>query len=158
MISSRKLMSMRVSLELLSRTLMNARTDTGSKTIESGMRELTLHRGILKRAQNKLDLVVGADRAVQESGIPNLPYLQAIVKETSRLHTVVASSLPQQSIHASNDVLGYNFPTHTHLILNLHVIHRNPPKRLRESRHIQPGPVSGKPASGREPDTEDRFI
>jgi cytochrome P450 len=90
------------------------------------MRELMLHRDIMKRAQDELDLVVGADRVVQESDIPNLPYLQAIVKETFRLHTVGALALPRQSIRASNDVLGYKLPAHTQLILNLYAIHRDP--------------------------------
>ena len=132
---------------------MNGGTDTSSTTIEWGMRELMLHRDILKRAQDELDLVVGADRVVQESDIPNLPYLQAIVKETFRLHTVAALSLPRQSIRASNDVLGYNFPAHTHLILNLHAIHRDPnvyenpdtfnPDRFLGNHHPGVNPMSG---------------
>ena len=90
------------------------------------MRELMLHRDILKQAQDELNLVVGADRVVQESDIPNLPYLQAIVKETFRLHTAGALGLPRQSIRASNDILGYKLPAHTQLILNLYAIHRDP--------------------------------
>ena len=116
-----------------------------------GMRELMLHCDILKQAQDELHLVVGADHIVQESDTPNLPYLQAIVKKTFRLHTVLALSGPRRSICASNDVLGYKLPAHTQLILNLYAIHRDPSVYVRESRHIQPGPVSGKLSSGREP-------
>ena len=105
---------------------MTVGTETSSTTIEWGMRELMLHRDILKRAQDELNLVVGADRVVQESDIPNLPYLQAIVKETFRLHPAAGLALPRESIRASNDVLGYKLPAHTHLILNLYAIHRDP--------------------------------
>ena len=133
--------------------LINGGTDTSSTTIEWGMRELMLHRDILKQAQDELNLVVGADRVVQESDIPNLPYLQAIVKETFRLHTVVALSVPRESIRASNDVLGYKLPAHTHLILNLHAIHRDPnvyenpdtfnPDRFLGNHHPDVNPTSG---------------
>jgi flavonoid 3'-monooxygenase len=132
---------------------MNGGTETSSTTIEWGMQELMLHRDILKRAQAELDLVVGANRVVQESDIPNLPYLQAIVKETFRLHTVVPLSLPRQSICASNDVLGYKLPVHTHLILNLYAIHRDPnvyenpdtfnPDRFLGNHHPDVNPTSG---------------
>lgn len=117
------------------------------------MRELMLHRDILKQAQDELNLVVGADRVVQESDIPNLPYLQAIVKETFRLHTAGALGLPRQSIRASNDVLGYKLPAHTQLILNLHAIHRDPnvyenpdtfnPDRFLGNHHLDVNPTSG---------------
>ena len=132
---------------------MNGGTDTSSTTVEWGMRELMLHPDILKRAQDELDCVVGADRVVQESDIPNLPYLQAIVKETFRLHTVVALAIPRQSIRASNDVLGYKLPAHTHLILNLYAIHRDPniyenpdtfnPYRFLGNKHPGVNPMSG---------------
>jgi len=132
---------------------MNGGTETSSTTIEWGMQELMLHRDILKRAQAELDLVVGANRVVQESDIPNLPYLQAIVKETFRLHTVGALALPRQSIRASNDVLGYKLPAHTHLILNLYAIHRDPnvyknpntfnPDRFLGNQHPNVNPTSG---------------
>ena len=112
-----------------------------------------LHRDSLKRAQDELDLVVGADRVVQESDIPNLPYLQAIVKETFRLHPPAPLALPRKSIRASNDVLGYKFPADTHLILNLYAIHRDPdvyenpdtfnPDRFLGDHHLGVNPTSG---------------
>ena len=117
------------------------------------MRELMSHHDILKRAQDELDLVVGADRVAQESDIPNLPYLQAIVKETFRLHPVVALALPRQSIRATNDALGYRLPAGTHLILNLSAVHRDPdmyenpnmfnPDRFLGNHHPGVNPTSG---------------
>ncbi|GAB2236101.1 hypothetical protein Droror1_Dr00027836 [Drosera rotundifolia] len=47
---------------------------------------LLLNNGpALKKAQNELDMKIGKDRQVNESDIPKLVYLQAIVKETLRL-------------------------------------------------------------------------
>ncbi|KAG4131228.1 hypothetical protein ERO13_D09G193501v2, partial [Gossypium hirsutum] len=41
---------------------------------------------VLRKAQQELDQVVGKSRLVQESDTPCLPYLQAIIKESFRLH------------------------------------------------------------------------
>ena len=40
----------------------------------------------MEKARQEIDFVVGKMRLVEESDIVNLPYLQAIVKETLRLH------------------------------------------------------------------------
>ncbi|GKD53578.1 cytochrome P450 93A3-like protein [Tanacetum coccineum] len=50
----------------------------------------------MKKAAKEIHQVVGKDRLVQESDIPNLPYLQAIVKETFRLHPTVPM-IPRKS-------------------------------------------------------------
>ena len=89
------------------------------------MSELILHPHVIKRAQEELDTVVDADRLVEESDLPKLHYLQAIVKETFRTHPPVPLSLPRESTHATK-VLGYNLPEHTRQILNLFAIHRDP--------------------------------
>ncbi|OAY68240.1 Cytochrome P450 78A5 [Ananas comosus] len=46
---------------------------------------MVLHEDIQRKAQAEIDAAVG-DRAVSEADIPNLPYLQAVVKETLRMH------------------------------------------------------------------------
>nr|CAD1831341.1 unnamed protein product [Ananas comosus var. bracteatus] len=63
-----------------------AGTDTSAITIEWALAELINHPDILRKAVAEIDSVVGKHRLVNESDIPNLPYLQAIVKETLRLH------------------------------------------------------------------------
>ena len=71
--------------------------DTTSSTIEWAMAELVLQLDVMEQAQRELDTVVGIDRLVQESDIPNLPYLQAITKEVFRMHLV----LPLSVLHLS---------------------------------------------------------
>lgn len=50
------------------------------------MSRIVLHQDIQTKVQNEIDTWVGRDRHVEDSDIPNLPYLQAIVKEVLRMH------------------------------------------------------------------------
>ena len=100
-------------------------TDTTSNTIEWAMAELILQPEVIRQAQKELDTVVGTDRLVQESDIPNLPYLQAITKEVFRMHPVVPLSIPHVSSRAC-EVLGFKIPAHTELIFNVFAIQRDP--------------------------------
>jgi len=47
---------------------------------------LVLHPEIQLKAQAEIENIVGSSRVVSDSDIPNLPYLQAIVKECLRVH------------------------------------------------------------------------
>lgn len=105
--------------------MLIAGTDTSTTTVEWAMAELIVHPEAMKRVQDELDKIVGDNNIVQESDLPNLPFLQAVVKEVFRLHPPAALALPRESTHES-DLLGYRLPAHTQLILNLHAIHRDP--------------------------------
>ena len=50
------------------------------------MAELINHPMVLQKAQQEIDQVVGRNRLVQESDVPHLPYIQAIIKESFRIH------------------------------------------------------------------------
>jgi cytochrome P450 len=89
------------------------------------MAELITHPDIMQQAQAELVAVIGEDRLVQEADIPNLPLLQAIVKETLRLHPAVPLAIPRES-HEPCIVSGYPFPAQTLLIVNLFAIQRDP--------------------------------
>ncbi|KAF2283394.1 hypothetical protein GH714_003850 [Hevea brasiliensis] len=65
---------------------LTAGTDSTAVSIEWAIAEMINHPMELKKAREELERVVGKDRLVQESDVPNLPYLQAIIKETFRLH------------------------------------------------------------------------
>ena len=100
-------------------------TETAATTIGWAMAELILHPRAMKQVQEELDTVVGANRLVQESDIPNLLYLEAFIKEVFRMHPAVPLSLPRQSTHAT-ELLGFMLPSCTHLILNIFAIQRDP--------------------------------
>ncbi|CAA6657175.1 unnamed protein product [Spirodela intermedia] len=79
-----------LSLAVLStEDLFMAGSDTTSTTMERALAELINKPGIQQDARRAIDSVVGESRLVEESDIQNLPFLQAIVKETLRLHPAV---------------------------------------------------------------------
>lgn len=117
--------SVLIILGVIHQDLLLAGTGTISITVEWAMAELICHPDILKRAQRELDTVIGVDRLVEESDIPNLPYLQAVVKEAFRMHPAAPVSLPHRASQASN-VMGFSLPADTRLILNIFAIHRDP--------------------------------
>eukprot|EP00253_Pinus_taeda_P011628 PITA_11628 len=71
---------------LVPREIIFCGTDTTTLLTEWTMAELVLNPDAQKKAQAELDAVVGRERSVKDSNIPNLPYVQAVVKEALRMH------------------------------------------------------------------------
>lgn len=88
------------------------------------MAELLRHPHILSKAQEEIDSVVGKDKLVEESILPNLPYTKAIIKEVLRLHTVVPLLTPRRPSEASI-VSGYTIPRNAQIMVNAWAIHRD---------------------------------
>ncbi|KAJ4974881.1 hypothetical protein NE237_008055 [Protea cynaroides] len=105
--------------------LFTAGTDTSSSTVEWALAELIRHPHILAQAQKELDSVVGKDRLVTESDLPHLTYLQAIIKETFRLHPSTPLSLPRMAAE-SCEINGYYIPKESTLLVNVWAIARDP--------------------------------
>jgi cytochrome P450 len=105
--------------------LLLAGTDTSALTVEWGLAELLRNPIVMKKLQTELDTVVGKDRIVMETDLPNLPYLQAVTKEVFRLHPTTPLGIPHESMETTT-VLGFKFPTKTRLFLNLYAIQRDP--------------------------------
>ncbi|KAA8541056.1 hypothetical protein F0562_025019 [Nyssa sinensis] len=61
-------------------------TDTVAILLEWILARMVLHPDIQAKAQSEIQSVVGSTRKVSDSDLPQLPYLQAIVKETLRMH------------------------------------------------------------------------
>ncbi|KAM0016665.1 putative flavonoid 3'-monooxygenase [Helianthus debilis subsp. tardiflorus] len=61
-------------------------TDTVAILVEWIMARMVLHQDIQAKAQDEIEELVGRHRLVQDSDIPNLSYVQAIIKEVLRLH------------------------------------------------------------------------
>jgi cytochrome P450 len=103
---------------------VTAATDTTAISIEWTLSELTNNPQVLKKAQDEIAKVVGNQRLVQESDSPNLPYIQAIIKENFRLHPPIPL-LIRKSIEECT-VEGYHISTNTILFINVWSIGRNP--------------------------------
>ncbi|KAI3472157.1 hypothetical protein Pfo_029645 [Paulownia fortunei] len=104
--------------------LFAAGTDTSAITVEWALAELINHPDVLKKAAQEIDSVIGNNRLVEESDIPNLPYLQAIVKETLRLHPTGPLIVRQSSKDCT--IAGYHIPAKTRLFVNVWAIGRDP--------------------------------
>jgi cytochrome P450 len=94
-------------------------------TLEWTMAALLLQPNIMKHAQKELDNLVGTNRLVEESDLQDLPYIQAILKETFRLHPPAPFLVPHHSIEACQ-VEGYIIPANTRVIVNVWAIGRDP--------------------------------
>nr|CAD1833806.1 unnamed protein product [Ananas comosus var. bracteatus] len=105
--------------------LFTAGTDTSSIIIEWTLAEMLKAPAILARAQSELDRVVGRDRRLEESDIPNLPYLQAVCKEALRLHPSTPLGLPHFTFEDC-EVAGFHIPKNTRLLVNIWAIGRDP--------------------------------
>ncbi|CBI36489.3 unnamed protein product, partial [Vitis vinifera] len=100
-------------------------TDTVSTTSTWLLSALLNNKHALKCAQEELDLKVGRGRWVEESDIPNLLYLQAVIKETLRLYTATPLSAPHEAMEDCH-VAGYHIPKGTRLFVNAWKLHRDP--------------------------------
>lgn len=101
-----------------------AGTDTTSATVEWAMAELLNNPEIMSKAQVELDQVIGKGNQVKESDIARLPYLQAVVKETFRLHPPVPLLLPRKAI-ADVEICGFTVPKGAQVLVNAWAIGRD---------------------------------
>lgn len=85
------------------------------------MAELLRHPESMKKVKEELKTVLGTKPAMEESDIGELPYLQAVVKETLRLHPVVSVTIYRAL--ATTQVQGYTIPKGTNIMLNIWAIH-----------------------------------
>ncbi|KAK9123048.1 hypothetical protein Sjap_012650 [Stephania japonica] len=104
--------------------IFQAGTETTANTIEWALAELINNQQIFEKAREEIDKVVGKSRLVEESDIPNLPYLQGIVKETLRLHPAGPIILRESSEDCT--IGDYYIPAKTRLFVNVWAIGRDP--------------------------------
>lgn len=75
-----------------------AGSETRSSTTEWAQTELLRNPNSMIKAKTELMQVAGANQKVEESDIDNLPCLQAIIKETLRLHPPIPFLVPRKAI------------------------------------------------------------
>ncbi|CAA2986737.1 ferruginol synthase-like [Olea europaea subsp. europaea] len=92
-------------------------TDTVPSTVEWAMAELLRNPKTMSRAKKELSEVIGEHGVIQESDISKLPYLQALVKETHRLHPVAPLLVPHKA-EADVEINGYIVPKNAQILVN----------------------------------------
>ncbi|WCJ39158.1 cytochrome P450 family 705 subfamily A polypeptide 22 [Euphorbia peplus] len=104
--------------------LFFAGTDSSGNTMEWIMAELMNHPEVMNKLREEIKTVVGTKRLVEESDIPNLHYLQAVVKESMRLHALGAA-IPREC-RFDCKIRGYDIPKGTNIIINAYSVMRDP--------------------------------
>ncbi|KAI8546473.1 hypothetical protein RHMOL_Rhmol07G0120500 [Rhododendron molle] len=89
------------------------------------MAELLNKPEVMKKVQEELADIVGLDNGVEEYHMPKLHFLDAILKETFRLHPAFPLLVPKRP-NQSSIVSGYTIPKDTRVVLNVWAIHRDP--------------------------------
>uniref|UniRef100_A0A2N9E2Y8 Cytochrome P450 n=2 Tax=Fagus sylvatica TaxID=28930 RepID=A0A2N9E2Y8_FAGSY len=99
--------------------------DTSTTTIEWTFSELLRHPRVMKHVQEELERVIGMNRMVEETDLPNLTYLDMVVKESFRLHPIAPLLTPRESME-DIEINGYYIPKKSRLIINFWAIGRDP--------------------------------
>jgi cytochrome P450 len=99
-------------------------TDTTNNTLEFAMAEIMNKPEVMQRVKQELDAVVGKNTTLEESHIPKLPYLYAVMKETLRLHPI----LPLIGRHYTSETCiigGYTIPKDARILINVWAMQRD---------------------------------
>lgn len=103
---------------------MMAGTDTSSISVQWVLAELINHPKVFKKLRDEINSVVGTNRLVTYTDIPNLPYLQAVMRETLRLHppspVILRASIEDCQIN------GFDVKADTRMLVNCYTVHRDP--------------------------------
>ncbi|OAY64335.1 Flavonoid 3'-monooxygenase [Ananas comosus] len=115
-------------------------TESSAVTVEWAISELLKQPEIFAKATEELDRVIGRERWVEEREVHKLPYVEAIVKETMRLHPVAPMLVPRLS-REDSQINGYDIPAGTRVLVNVWTIGRDPeiwdkPEEFRPERFL----------------------
>ncbi|KAM3318345.1 hypothetical protein ACQJBY_035843 [Aegilops geniculata] len=117
-----------------------AAVDNPSNAVEWALAEMANAPEVMAKAMEEMDRVVGRERLMQESDIPQLSYAKACIREAFRLHPVAPFNVPHVAL-ADTNIAGYHIPKGSHVILSRTGLGRNPtiwdePLRFMPERHI----------------------
>ncbi|XP_076904577.1 demethylepipodophyllotoxin synthase-like [Bidens hawaiensis] len=100
-------------------------SDTTIVTLTWALSLLLNSPNTMKTVQDEIDEHVGGERLVKQSDTKKLVYLQAVIKETLRLHPPGPLAIPHESMEDCV-VSGYNIPKGTRLLVNIWKLHHDP--------------------------------
>ncbi|CAN6338667.1 unnamed protein product [Urochloa humidicola] len=128
-------------------------TEPVAVTAEWAMAELLRRPEAMSAAAAELDRVVGRERWATERDLMGLPYLEAVVKETMRLHPVAPLLSPRCAREDTAVVAagggGYDVPAGTRVLVNAWAVARDPaawpdaPGEFRPERFLAGGSAEG---------------
>uniref|UniRef100_A0A0D9VHC3 Cytochrome P450 n=1 Tax=Leersia perrieri TaxID=77586 RepID=A0A0D9VHC3_9ORYZ len=125
--------------------IFGAGSDTMSVSLEWAMAELLRNPDAMAKVRAELKDVLGDKKALEEADAARLPYLQAVLKESMRLHPVGPILLPHYAEEDGVVIGGYAVPKDTAVLFNASAIMRDPaawekpdefmPERFMRSEH-----------------------
>ncbi|KAF9647048.1 cytochrome P450 [Thelephora ganbajun] len=126
--------------------------DTTVSFLRTFFLAMQLYPEVQRKAQEELDRVVGQDRLPRIADRPNLPYIEAVIKELLRWNPVAPLGVPHAS--AEDDMYeGYFIPKGATVIVNIwHILHDSsvypdpmefiPERYLGENPQKDPTPIA----------------
>ncbi|KAH7692681.1 Premnaspirodiene oxygenase protein [Dioscorea alata] len=105
--------------------MISAGTDTSYVTLEWAMAELIKNPTTMKKAQDEVRQRSNGKPTVSENDIPQMSYLQAVIKEVLRLHPAAPLLLPHET-REKVVIQGYEIPERTRVLINAWSIGRDP--------------------------------
>ncbi|KAI7971499.1 hypothetical protein EIK77_001375 [Talaromyces pinophilus] len=105
--------------------LLEAGAETTTNALETFVLAARLFPRIIGPAQAELESVIGTSRLPTVDDSPNMPYINAIVKETLRWRPVVPESVPHLNTE-EDEYMGYRIPKGSIILPNVWGIHLNP--------------------------------
>ncbi|XP_008794219.3 premnaspirodiene oxygenase-like [Phoenix dactylifera] len=100
-------------------------SESAFSTLDWAMAELMRNPEVMKKAQSEVREVLGREVKVTEGEITELNYLKLVLKETLRLHPPIPLLVPREC-REKVEVLGYEIPEKTRVIVNVWALGRDP--------------------------------
>jgi trans-cinnamate 4-monooxygenase len=118
-----------------------AAIETTLWSIEWGIAELVNHPEIQAKLRHELDTKLGPGVQITEPDVQNLPYLQAVVKETLRLRMAIPLLVPHMNLHDAK-LGGFDIPAESKILVNAWWLANNPeqwkkPEEFRPERFLE---------------------
>ncbi|KAL6005599.1 hypothetical protein ACLOJK_006169 [Asimina triloba] len=113
-------------INILSMELFTGGSETSASVIEWAMAELIKSPAAMEKVVEEVEREIKG-KLVKESDLPRLPYLQACVKESLRMHPPVPLLLPHRA-SATCTLMNYTIPKGAQVHVNVWAIGRDPEK------------------------------
>ncbi|KAK7051589.1 hypothetical protein VNI00_004568 [Paramarasmius palmivorus] len=116
--------------------LIEGGSDTTAAVLQSLLLFLTAHPEVQRKAQAELDRVVGNQRLPVLEDFDNLPYLQAIIKETHRIRPIAPIAIPHATTQPEQ-YGGYTIPQGAAIFSNTYgILHDPDPETFNPERFL----------------------
>ncbi|GJN38196.1 hypothetical protein PR202_gb27216 [Eleusine coracana subsp. coracana] len=117
----------------INKDMFAAGSDTTSTAMEWAMAELVTHPRAMRRIQHEIRQAAVGEKHIDDK----LPCLNAVIKETLRLHPPIPLLVPRQTLE-DTELLGYRVPAGTRVVVNAWAIGRDPATWGRDADEFVP--------------------